>query len=113
MDPEREDGRGRRGPEGQRLRPILWIHGDGDLIVSDRSMFDAGTLGSMDALADWPGDEVHPPQPMEAQTRAVLAEYEAAGGSTREEVIVDSSHGRFIDHLDDCGRLIFGFVTAS
>jgi pimeloyl-ACP methyl ester carboxylesterase len=91
--------------------PILWVHGDGDLVISDQSMFDAGTLGKLGALPEWPGEEVHAPQPMIAQTRAVLERYAANGGEVREELITDSSHGPFIDHVDDCARLLWGFVT--
>ena len=44
-------------------------------------------------------------------TRAVLERYSANGGEVREELIADSSHGPFIDHVDDCARLLWGFVT--
>ncbi len=91
--------------------PILWIRGDGDLVVSDQSMFDAGTLGKLGALPEWPGEDVHPPQPMIAQTRAVLERYAANGGETREELFTDSSHGPFIDHADDCAALLWRFIT--
>ncbi len=91
--------------------PILWVHGDDDLVVGDRSMFDAGTLGSMGVLPEWPGDDVHPPQPMEVQIRAVLTAYGEAGGEVREEVVADSSHGPFIDHLETCADLVWGFVS--
>jgi hypothetical protein len=74
-------------------------------------MFDVGVLGAMDALPDWPGDDAHPAQPMVGQTRAVLERYAARGGNVREEVIAGSSHGPFIDHLDACAALIYGFIT--
>ncbi|MBW3605876.1 MAG: alpha/beta fold hydrolase [Actinobacteria bacterium] len=94
------------------MPPILWVHGDGDLVVGDQSMFDAGTLGSIDVLPDWPGLDVHPPQPMNAQISTVLDAYRQAGGVVQEHVVKDSSHGPFIDHLDGCARLIWGFVTS-
>jgi pimeloyl-ACP methyl ester carboxylesterase len=93
--------------------PVLWIHGDDDRVVGDRSMFDAGTLGSLGVLPDWPGDDVHPPQPMDAQIRAVLTAYREAGGQAREEVITNSSHGPFIDHLDVCADLLWSFIGRS
>ena len=40
----------------------------------------------------WPGPEVHPPQPMLAQTRTVLEAYAAIGGSFREEVLPGVGH---------------------
>ena len=90
--------------------PVLWIRGDGDLVVGDQSSFDMGALGQLGAIPDWPGDEVYPPQPMVAQTRAVLERYAAGGGETREEVIAGSSHGPFIDHLDACAALLYDFL---
>jgi pimeloyl-ACP methyl ester carboxylesterase len=91
--------------------PVLWIRGDNDLVISDQSLFDVAVLGSLGAVPDWPGEDVSPAQPMTAQTRAVLDRYAARGGSVRERVITDSSHGPFIDHLDDCADLIFSFLT--
>lgn len=72
--------------------PILWVRGSDDQIVSDFSLFNMGTLGKMGAVPGWPGDEVHPPQPMVGQTRYVLEHYAANGGYFREEVIVDTGH---------------------
>jgi pimeloyl-ACP methyl ester carboxylesterase len=91
--------------------PVLWLRGDGDLVIGDRSMFDVGVLGSLGVLPDWPGDDAYPAQPMVAQTRAVLERYAARGGDVREEVIAESSHGPFIDHLDDCAALLFAFLA--
>lgn len=81
--------------------PILWIRGADDQIVSNQSMFEPGNLGALGAIPDWPGDEVFPPQPMEAQMRAVLDEYEAQGGSYREEVIEDAGHCMYLEKLDE------------
>lgn len=90
--------------------PILWLRGDGDLVVSDESPLDAGTLGKLGMLPDWPGPQVHPPQPMVAQIRAVLDRYAAAGGDVREHIVADSSHGPIIDHLDESATVLYGFV---
>ena len=77
--------------------PILWIRGADDLIVSDYAMFDLAALGHMGAVPGWPGDEECPPQPMLAQTRAVLDKYAANGGSYREEVIEDAGHSPYLE----------------
>ncbi len=77
--------------------PILWVRGADDLIVSDYAMFDLAALGHMGAVPGWPGDEVCPPQPMLAQTRAVLDSYAANGGSYREEVIEDAGHSPYLE----------------
>ncbi|HWM73963.1 MAG TPA: alpha/beta hydrolase, partial [Nocardioides sp.] len=73
--------------------PITWIHATADQVVSERSMFDFGTLGEVGAVPGWPGAETMPPQPMETQMRAVLDRYAAGGGSTREVVLQDVGHG--------------------
>lgn len=80
--------------------PILWIRGADDQIVSDFSMFDFGALGKLGLVPGWPGDEVYPPQPMVTQTRHVLEQYAAHGGSYREVVIESCGHSPHIEHPD-------------
>ena len=77
--------------------PILWVRGSHDQIVSDQSLFDLGTLGQLGAVPDWPGADVFPPQPMVSQTRTVLDQYRANGGSYQEEVIEDTGHTPYIE----------------
>jgi pimeloyl-ACP methyl ester carboxylesterase len=77
--------------------PIAWIRGADDQIVSDTSMFDLAYLGQLGAVPGWPGAETHPPQPMVAQTRAVLDAYAAAGGTYREAVIPDCGHSPHLE----------------
>jgi pimeloyl-ACP methyl ester carboxylesterase len=77
--------------------PVLWVRGDSDQIVADSSFFDFGTLGKFGFVPGWPGDEVYPPQPMVAQTRAVLEQYKANGGRYKELVIADAGHGAHIE----------------
>ena len=55
------------------------------------------------AIPGWPGEQAWPPQPMLAQTRAVLDGYAAAGGRYREVAIEDSGHG---PHLDQPERFL-------
>ncbi len=76
--------------------PILWVRGEHDQIISDKSMFDLGTLGSMGFVPGWPGMDVFPPQPMVTQIRTVLEKYQAAGGSYRE-VVLDAAHSPYIE----------------
>ena len=77
--------------------PIRWIRGDADQIVSDASMFDLANLGALGAVPGWPGADTHPPQPMVAQTRAVLDRYAAAGGTYDEIVLADTGHSPHIE----------------
>jgi len=72
--------------------PVLWIRGDSDQIVSNASLFDLGTLGRMDELPEWPGEDVFPPQPMVGQTRAVLERYADRGGEFEEVVFGNVGH---------------------
>ncbi|SEW10695.1 alpha/beta hydrolase [Natrinema salifodinae] len=87
--------------------PITWLRGDSDQIVSNASLFDPGTLGRMDELPDWPGEDVFPPQPMVDQTRAVLERYVDRGGNFEEVVFGNTGHtphvevpGDFLDRLE-------------
>ena len=81
--------------------PILWVRGDSDQIVADNSLFDFGTLGKLAAVPGWPGEEVYPPQPMVGQTRYVLDQYKANGGSYEEVVIAETGHSPYIEHPDE------------
>ncbi len=79
---------------------ILWIHGADDAIVSDASMFDLATLGSMGAIPGWPGAEECPSQPMVTQMRHVLDAYTAAGGACTE-VILECGHAPMVEKPDE------------
>src|SRR5215472_13751048 len=83
--------------------PVLWLRGTHDVIVSDHSLYDLAYLGSIGAIPGWPGEQAWPPQPMLAQTRAVLDGYAAAGGRYREVVIDDAAHS---PHLDQPERFL-------
>ncbi len=93
--------------------PVLWIRGDSDQIVSDTSMFDFGTLGQMDLVPGWPGEEVFPPQPMVSQTRAVLEAYKANDGDYREVVIPDTAHSPHIEKPEDVLEILVGFLRSA
>ena len=80
---------------------ILWVRGDSDMIVSDSSFFDFGTLGKLGYVPGWPGEEVYPPQPMVGQTRHILEQYQAKGGSFEEVVIAETGHSPYIEKPDD------------
>ena len=90
--------------------PILWVRGDSDQIVSDTSLFDFGFLGQIGAVPGWPGADIFPPQPMLAQTRAVLEQYKANGGRYAEEVIEDAGHSPHIEQPEAFLETFVGFV---
>lgn len=91
--------------------PILWVRGDSDQITSDNSMFDLGALGKLGAVPGWPGDDVFPPQPMVAQTRYVLDQYQANGGVYEEAVISDAAHGPQIEKQDEFMGIFTAFLA--
>ncbi|HKW20054.1 MAG TPA: alpha/beta fold hydrolase, partial [Ktedonobacterales bacterium] len=72
--------------------PVLWLRGADDLIVSDTSMLDFGTLGKLGYVPGWPGDDIFPSQPMVSQIRAVLDRYATGGGRYTETVVADCAH---------------------
>jgi pimeloyl-ACP methyl ester carboxylesterase len=77
--------------------PILWIRGADDQIVSDMAMFDIAALGALGAVPGYPGADVCPPQPMIAQTRAVLEQYAANGGRYSEVTLDECGHTPYIE----------------
>jgi pimeloyl-ACP methyl ester carboxylesterase len=80
---------------------VLWIRGDSDMIVSDTSFFDMGYLGSLGYVPGWPGEEIYPPQPMVGQTRYVLEQYAANGGSFEEVLITDAGHSPYVEKPEE------------
>jgi pimeloyl-ACP methyl ester carboxylesterase len=93
--------------------PVLWIRGADDQVISDTSMFDFGYLGKLGAVPDWPGDGVYPPQPMLAQTRAVLDAYRERGGAYREAVIDDCGHSPHIERPEAFLGLLLPHLAAA
>ena len=91
--------------------PILWVRGADDQIVSDSSLFDFGTLGSLGAVPGWPGAEIYPPQPMVGQTRAVLELYQANGGAYEERVMPDVGHSPFIENPGEFRAFLVDHLT--
>jgi pimeloyl-ACP methyl ester carboxylesterase len=77
--------------------PVVWVHGSADAIVGDATLFDFAQLGKLGVVPGWPGDDACPPQPMVAQTRAVLQRYAAAGGSFTEVLLDGCGHSPHIE----------------
>ena len=91
--------------------PVLWVRGTDDVIVSDTPLYDLAYLGSLGAIRGWPGADAWPPQPMIAQTRAVLDGYAAAGGRYRELVIEDAGHGPHLDQPEQFSAALRDHLT--
>lgn len=91
--------------------PVLWIRGAEDPVVSDTSLFDMGTLGSLGAVPGWPGAEAYPPQPMIAQTAAALDAYAAQGRSVQRHVLPNCGHSPYLEHPAQFDTLLHGFLA--
>lgn len=91
--------------------PVLWTHGTADLVVSNGSLWDLGTLGQMGLVPGWPGKDVFPPQPMVDQIAAVFATYANNGGSVQTEMMGGSGHGPLFDAAERWSELFFGFLA--
>ncbi|MCZ4516904.1 alpha/beta hydrolase [Rhodococcus ruber] len=81
--------------------PIMWTHGAQDAVVSDNSTWDAAVLGAAGLVADWPGPNVCPAQPMVTQIRTVLGEYETRGGTVVHNWIDGAQHLPIIGAKDE------------
>jgi pimeloyl-ACP methyl ester carboxylesterase len=92
--------------------PILWIRGESDLVVSDQSMADFGTLGKLGFIPEWPGEKVFPSQPMVSQTEEVLHEYARRGGVCNEVVFTDCGHSPYLEDPEQFNRVFHAFITA-
>lgn len=79
--------------------PLLWIRGAHDRAVSDTAASDAGTLGQLSLIPNYPGPDVFPPQPMLSQIRKVLERYAAAGGTYTEVIMDEVAHAPYIEDL--------------
>lgn len=80
------------------LKPsLLWIQGDDDNIISNRSLSDPGYQGKMDLRDDWPGSEQFPAQPMRSQIEYAMQQYQLTGGSVSDELVEDCGHTPFIE----------------
>ena len=92
--------------------PILWIRGADDQLVSDTSLWDIAYLGKLGLVPGWPGDDVCPPQPMLAQTRAVLDQYRLKGGSCREVVFANCGHSPHVEKTDEFVKVLTEHIDA-
>lgn len=91
---------------------VLWVRGSHDQIVADNSLFDFGNLGKLNLIPNYPGEAIFPPQPMVSQTRYVLEQYQANGGSYKEEVIEDTGHSPYIEKPEEFNKLFHPFIQS-
>jgi pimeloyl-ACP methyl ester carboxylesterase len=92
--------------------PVLWTHGTADIVVADGSAWEMGTLGKMEVVPAWPGDDIFPPQQMVTQIRNVLERYREGGGRVQMEMFEGSGHGPIFDAADRWKKLFFAFLES-
>jgi pimeloyl-ACP methyl ester carboxylesterase len=92
--------------------PVVWVRGDADMIVSDTSLTDLANLGRLGAIPGWPGADLCPPQPMIAQTRAVLERYADTGGAYTEVVYEGIGHSPHIECPVDVANALTTLVDS-
>ena len=92
--------------------PILWIHGQKDLVISNMSPLDPAVLGISGIIPDYPGQEVFPPQPMVNQIKTVLENYEDKGGNVQREFIENAGHTPFIEKPEKFNKLMIEFLES-
>lgn len=92
--------------------PILWTHGTADIVVSDNSAWEMGTLGAAGVVPGWPGEEVFPPQPMVTQIRDVLEAYQAGGGRVQMMMFDGAGHGPPIDAPEIWAETFLSFLES-
>ncbi len=95
------------------VRPVLWVRGSDDLIVSDHSMLDLGHLGALGVVAGWPGPEVFPAQPMVSQTEALLQRAEMRGGTVVEAVLQGCGHAPHLEDEEHVLEVLVPFVGSA
>jgi pimeloyl-ACP methyl ester carboxylesterase len=92
---------------------ILWVRGADDFILGDNSFYDLAVLGGAGLVPGYPGAQTHPVQPMIGQTRAVLEQYAANGGSFRELVFENCGHTPFLERPDEFNAAFHELLAAS
>ena len=93
--------------------PVLWTHGEKDIVVADGSAWEMGTLGAAGVVPGWPGEEVMPAQLMVTQIRNVLMEYAGKGGKVRMEMMAGSGHGPVFDNEAAWTALFFEHLESA
>ena len=92
--------------------PIVWVRGDRDAIVSDRSLLDPAHLGRLGMLPGWPGKRARPAHAMVSQTRAVFERYAACGGRFTEVVYRGCGHSPHIERAERFAALLHDLAEA-
>jgi len=92
--------------------PVIWIHGDQDVIVSNHSNSDMAVLGAEGLVAGWPGAVCFPPQAMIDQMRFLMQAYCRKGGIFEESVMADIGHSPFIEAQSEFLSIFLAFLSS-
>ncbi len=97
----------------QQKPPVLWVHGKGDVVVSNTSLSDAGTQGQLGLRPDWPGNDVFPPQPLLTQVAYALDQYEQGGGRVTRIKLRGVGHTPFVERPAEAHAGLVEHLNAS
>lgn len=92
---------------------VLWVRGDADGVVSDRSLFDLATVHQPQTSAqqDSSAAPTVTPQPMLAQMREMLNCYRENGGCYEEVIMRNVGHTPFLEKHDDFLLILTKFLS--
>ena len=91
--------------------PVLWMYGDQDQIIADKSLSDPGYQGKAGYRDGWPGEGTFPPQPMKQQIRFTLDRYKSKEGRAEEIMIRGAGHTPFLEQPDTVYRAFRRFLS--
>jgi pimeloyl-ACP methyl ester carboxylesterase len=94
-----------------RSKPLLlWVHGLDDVVISDKSVSDAGNQGKLDLRPGWPGIEELPSQPYLTQVTFTLDEIERAGGHVRRLILLNVGHTPYLESPVEVQTALMGHL---
>jgi pimeloyl-ACP methyl ester carboxylesterase len=94
-----------------RQPPILWVAGEDDAIVSDRSLSDAGWQGKLGIRPGWPGPDVFPPQCLLSQVAHALDQYERRGGRVSRLILPNVGHTPYLERPEVVQEALIEHLT--
>ena len=89
-----------------RKPPITWLRGAQDQVDQRHVAVRLRAISVRSVPSRGGPEDVLPPQPMAAQTRAVLDAYRARGGVAEEITLEDAAHGMPVEVPDRVAEVI-------
>ncbi|CAG9319036.1 unnamed protein product [Blepharisma stoltei] len=77
--------------------PILWIRGEEDAVISDKSLLDPIHMGISNIIEGYPGKDEYPYQPMIKQMKYVIDKYRERNGKAIIAILEHCGHAPHIE----------------